>query len=122
MEGKIDFTGVSIEDLAKAAMQAFARTQEKTPLGSVVIQPKITIRDKILSITQTLRLKKRASFWELLGNSRSRSEVVATFIAILELVKRYLVSAEQSTRFGDIEIISLEDIDDSSEFDIEFSE
>lgn len=122
VEGKIDFSGVVIKDLANAAMQAFARTYENIPLGKVIILPKISIREKISLITQSLRANKRTSFQILVADSKSRTEIVITFLALLELIKRFLVSAEQTTRFGDIEVTLLEDIDKSSEFALEFSE
>jgi len=46
--------------------------------------------------------------------------VVVTFLALLELVKRYHVSAQQEQVFGDIQIQSLVAFDEAEQVDIEF--
>jgi segregation and condensation protein A len=46
----------------------------------------------------------------MLPPGTSRVEVVVTFLALLELVKRRIVSAEQSTLFADIQVESLADL------------
>jgi chromatin segregation and condensation protein Rec8/ScpA/Scc1 (kleisin family) len=47
-------------------------------------------------------------------------EVVVTFLALLELVKRYRVSAMQEGLFSDIQIAKLEEWKDDEELEIEF--
>jgi hypothetical protein len=41
---------------------------------------------------------------------------------MLELIKRFIVVAKQETSFGNIELVLLEDIDNNSEFELEFTE
>ena len=56
----------------------------------------------------------------LLKNGASRLEIVVTFLALLELVKRYRVAAYQEGLFGDIEFERMEDWHDDEEIEIEF--
>jgi len=56
----------------------------------------------------------------LLGDSPSRLEIVVTFLALLELVKRYRVEARQEGLFSDIEIDRLEGWQDDEEIELEF--
>ena len=46
----------------------------------------------------------RLSFATLLGECRSRLEMIVTFLALLELLKLNRLVAEQSDTFGEIEL------------------
>jgi len=63
---------------------------------------------------------ERASFRSLLEQGASRLEIVVTFLAMLELVKRYRIQAQQEGLFGEIEINRMEDWNEEEEIDIEF--
>jgi segregation and condensation protein A len=119
-EAKFDPSSLTLEMLVSAANAALAREPEKAPLGSVIAPPVITIREKIDLISRTLRHMQRASFRGLLGDGATRLEAVVTFLALLELIKRYRVQVSQASLFSDIEIDMLEDWEDAEEFDLEF--
>ncbi len=51
--------------------------------------------------------RKRAMFSELISGGARTEEIVVTFLAILELYKRGLVSLKQVANFGDIEVVKL---------------
>jgi segregation and condensation protein A len=91
-------------------------------LKSVVSPPVITIRQKINLIKQNLIQTGRFTFRNLLSTKPSRIEIVVSFLAVLELIKRHLVNARQQTLFGDIEIEPSDQWDDSEEFELEFGE
>ncbi len=120
VEPKLDLSNVTLDSLQRAALTAFSRTPQKEPLDSVIAAPKITIREKIGLIGKTLRQLSRASFHALLGHKPSRLEVVVTFLALLELIKRYRVEVRQESLFSDIEVQRLEDWGDEEDLDIEF--
>lgn len=120
IEPKLDLSNLTLEALRLAALVAFSRTPDKEPLDSVIAAPKITIREKIGLIGRALRQLSHASFHALLGNRPSRLEVVVTFLALLELIKRYRVEAQQESLFGEIEVRRLEDWGDEEDIDLEF--
>jgi segregation and condensation protein A len=120
VEAKLDLSNLSLEGLLDAAASAFAKGQEKQALGTVIAAPKVTIREKIELISKTLRNLQRASFRGLLGDKATRIEVVVTFLALLELIKRYRVTAHQEGLFGDIEFERMEDWAEDEEIEIEF--
>lgn len=122
VEGKLDMSEVSINDLASAALQAYGRSNEVVSLGNIVKKPKVTIRQKIALITNILREKRQISFSSLVPNSHNRAEVVVTFLAVLELIKRFIVVAKQDTSFSEIKLELLNDMDDNSDYEIEFAE
>ncbi len=120
VEPKLDLSNVTLESVQRAALVAFSRNVKKEPLDSVIAAPKITIREKITLIGRTLQQLTRSTFRALLGSKPSRLEVVVTFLALLELIKRYRVEARQETLFSDIEVHRLEEWGDEEEIDIEF--
>lgn len=120
IEGKLDLSDITISDLIQAAREVYAKEIEKQALGTVISAPKVTIREKIELISRKLGATEHARFRELLGENPSRIEIVVTFLALLELVKRYQVAAKQEGLFADIEIKRMDDWDPEEEIDIEF--
>jgi segregation and condensation protein A len=120
VEPKLDLSNITLEKLVAAAEEVFAREMSKKPLASVIAAPRVTIREKIELITKIMKEAQRASFNSLIKDSRSRLEIVVTFLAMLELIKRYRVQARQEGLFGDIEIDRMEEWPESDEIEIEF--
>ena len=89
-------------------------------MGTVISAPRITIREKIRLIAERLGQHPNTTFKSLLGQKPSRLEVVVTFLALLELVKRYRVAARQAGLFTDIQIEKMEDWGKDEELEIEF--
>lgn len=120
VEAKLDLSGLTLDVLAAAAESAFSKGKNKPPLASVIAAPKVTIREKIDLISKTLKDIQHASFRNLIGEKPTRLEVVVTFLALLELIKRYRVEAHQQGLFSDIEIDRLQDWRDDEELELEF--
>lgn len=120
VEGRLDLSDMTLTDLMAAAEAIFAEEQDKAALGTVISPPRITIREKIAWIAQQLGKDTHTSFHSLVGEKPSRLEVVVTFLALLELVKRYRVSAEQESLFSDIQIEKMEAWKEDEELEIEF--
>jgi segregation and condensation protein A len=96
-----DLSDLSLEDLVSIARQVFMSNAILPELSQVVSMPRVTIRERITSILIVLRREGRASFWDLAGNN-SRLDLVVTFLAMLELIKRDIIEVQQSNVFGDI--------------------
>jgi segregation and condensation protein A len=122
VEGKVDLTGIGLADLLTAAGSVFATANGRPSLNSVVAPIRITIREKISLITRSLREKSRSTFSALLGERRTRIDIVVTFLAMLELVKRHLVRVRQDGLFAEIELEPDEDFQEDEEFELEFEE
>jgi segregation and condensation protein A len=120
VEPKLDLSNLTLEKLISAAEEAFAKERDKQPLGVMIAAPRITIREKIDLIAKTMKEVERATFSTLLNQGASRLEIVVTFLAMLELVKRYRIHAHQEGLFGEIEIDRMEEWKDDEEIDIEF--
>jgi len=120
VEPKLDLSNLTLERLITAAEEAFAKERDKKPLGVMIAAPRITIREKIDLIAKTMKEVEHATFRALLNQGASRLEIVVTFLAMLELVKRYRIHAHQESLFGEIEIDRMEEWKDDEEIDIEF--
>ena len=114
----VDLSDIELTDLRVAIADVLSRPIEKPKLVSeLVSRPRITVRDSIDRIALSLRRNLRVSFFALLKRGqihRTKTEIIATFLAILELARRSMVKAEQSEAFGDIEITRLGDWDDGA--------
>ena len=120
LEGRLDLSDISLADLLAAAEGVFHDEAEKQGLNTVISAPRITIREKIALIAERLGHTRSVPFNGLLGEKPTRLEVVVTFLALLELVKRYRVSASQDGLFSDIQIEKMEDWGTDEELEIEF--
>ncbi len=121
VDARLDMTGLGLSDLVDAARQVFGNPGNLPSLSTVVKMPRITIREKILVILGVLKRKTKTNFSSLL-RTRNRVEVVVTFLALLELIKRRVVEAHQDTLFSDIEFDSIGEWQENGNIEIEFNE
>jgi len=122
LEANLDLTGITIDNLAAAAQEIFINLYMADDLKAVVPPSRVTIREKINLITDSLRHRRSISFRTLLKHDHSRLEIVVTFLAMLELIKRHLVRVSQEGLFGDISLEVSEPWDNLAEIETEFGE
>ena len=109
------------ENLNLAYKRAFQRLERKTPppkhsFQGIVGHEKVSIRSRVAGIWKHLMKKGQSFFKELFKGSKTRSEVVASFLAILELIKikKIRVEYEQDGNISNPKVYRLDD----SEFDL----
>ncbi|MDD5289576.1 MAG: segregation/condensation protein A [Patescibacteria group bacterium] len=84
-----------------AGMEPFIRLPQKSLERAVSIKEKIEqIRNKILN-------KINTSFRELVGDSKNRTDLIVTFLGLLELVKQRTIVVKQDKMFDDISVSRL---------------
>lgn len=91
-------------------IDAFQKVLDKLPESSkkmVLDRDEISIKDKISEIVERLEQKKSLTFSELLENIDQKSEVIAIFLALLEMVKLQLVAIRQHVESGVIRLFYL---------------
>lgn len=91
-----------IDILSLLEQELEKRKKEELPVES--LEPKINIDDKILSIRSLLGQKIRLSFSRMLSEAKSKTEVVVSFLAVLELAKQKELFFEQDSLFAEIMI------------------
>jgi segregation and condensation protein A len=122
IEGILDLSGMTLMDLAAAAITVFSQADARSALSTVVPIPTVTIREKIRLIAQSLRIKSCIHFHKLLGEKRSRLDIAVTFLAMLELIKRNIITAHQEQLFGEIELQAVNTWNENDDFELEFGE
>jgi segregation and condensation protein A len=73
-----------------------------------VIRRAVSLQEKISNIQQMISREATVQFSNILKNSKSKMEVIVTFLAILELVKQRIVVVRQEEIFEDIFVESTE--------------
>ncbi len=122
VEGRLDLSGMTAEDVYRAAMKVYAKADARAPLRTVVAAPRVTIREKIKAIADVLRQKTVTTFRELVVKTPDRLHVVVTFLAMLELVRRYRIAAKQDDLFEEIELRRDDNWNETLDFELEFTE
>ncbi len=111
-------------------VKAFTDMMQKMTIKAEVVQEKKIVKDrftvaqKITQIKDVLLTKKEFKFSEMFEEGFSRSEVINTFLALLELLKRQYLTVKQNSLFDDIDIVRNDDVESrlteetvSNEFD-----
>lgn len=122
VEAALEMNGLSLAELVAAAQQILDKGDHRPPLATVVSPPRVTIRDRISLIAHFLRRHGRISFRRFFERTPSPLEVVVTFLAMLELIKRNRIQVHQETLFGEIDVEPLGTWDENETFELEFGE
>ena len=120
LEKHFELGDVTLADLVSAAETIFSQEKDKAELGTVIRAPKVTIREKVLHITKFLNTEERTTFRKMVASAKTRIEVAVTFLALLELVKRYRVNVYQKGLFSDIQIERMGEFTEDEDFELEF--
>lgn len=122
MEGSLDLSGISLSELLQAAREMLFQEDRRPALKTVVAPPPITIRQKIILIARMIRQGGKLNFRQILNGTRSRLDIVVTFLAVLELIKQHFIQAHQEGLFGEIDLEPADAWDESQVLDLEFGE
>ncbi len=98
---------VSIASLHKSMVQLLRRLQPPKALSFATIDRAVSMREKIDAIHHILTQVKHFQFHKILGDKPSRTEIIVSFLALLELVKIRAVRLKQEDYFGDIVVHKL---------------
>ena len=79
----------------------------RSKFGKIEME-EVSLPDKIEYVSTTIKKRKKCSFKQLLKQSKSKVEVIVSFLAILELIKIGEIEVHQDNTFGDIYIDSIE--------------
>ncbi|PLX45460.1 MAG: chromosome segregation protein ScpA [Desulfobacteraceae bacterium] len=73
----------------------------------IITADTISVRDRIVQIVEIFETRKSVTFNELFSMNTDKSEVVVTFLAILEMVRLSLINIVQNTQTGIIRLFYL---------------
>lgn len=94
-------TDITLDDLVDAFQKFLERQQQSKPLATKVTENEITVSSRRSDIKRILSKEKRISFFKLFP-IYSKEYMVATFLAILEMVKSKELVITQNDTFDDI--------------------
>lgn len=97
---------VSLFDLVDALRTIIERKNLSSQFMEVTVA-KISVKDKMIEILQTLKETPQITFLSLFDELSTKYEIVLAFLAILELMRLRAVKVFQLQPCGDIRIISL---------------
>lgn len=89
-------------DLVVAFKDLLRRIELPDKLEEKTLDYKINIEDKILTIQQMLLNRIRVSFSKVLVSAKSKTEIIVSFLAMLELIKQQNIMVQQSGLFQEI--------------------
>lgn len=98
------FEGVSVENLSLVLLELLSRRAESQVDTSHIAPIRVSVAKRIEEVRKILESSESVSFKELAHQCKSRIELVATFLAILELYKSCEIDLEQRKLYGDIRI------------------
>ena len=96
--------GLTHDMLAQAFERVLRMIEPIIKLPEVTLQRAISIQEKIASLKALIVTKVRLSWNTLMNSAQDKTEVVVSFLALLELIKQRHVNVEQSALFQDISI------------------
>nr|WP_317984611.1 segregation/condensation protein A [Microbispora camponoti] len=94
--------GIGPEQLAKIAARAFTPKAPPSVSVSHIYQPLASVREQAAILVERLRRLHTATFRALTADCTGTFEVVARFLAVLELFREAAVSFEQLEPLGDL--------------------
>ena len=99
---------IPVDRFAALAADALARRETVLLESEHIAAKPIPVEVHVRALHERLRTQKRLRFSEIVSENASRPLVVVSFLAVLELYKRAMVTVRQDALFGDIEIEYLE--------------
>ena len=117
-----DYSKVSVENLLISYKVSYMKLERKLPppkksFEGLVGHEKVSVRSRVKIIWKALISKGRAKFLDLFKGIKSRPEAVASFMAVLELIKLKKIMVE-----GDDDNLEVKRIADEDEFSLEMIE
>jgi segregation and condensation protein A len=91
-------------DLITAFQRVLQRITAQDDLKEI-FEDRFTVSDKINYIRELLAVRSEIMFGELFRAATSRTEVVVTFLALLELIRLKQLRATQEENFGEIRLV-----------------
>lgn len=109
-----DYSTVSIENLLISYKVSYMKLERKLPppkksFEGIVGHEKVSVKSRVTNIWKKLVEKGKTKFIELFRGIKSRPEAVASFLAVLELIKLKKVVVEGDMDDMDIKRVSMED-------------
>ena len=99
---KVENNGnLGINDLLEAFQKLLERQEYNKPVNTKIARKELSVKERIVTIRDILKEKKKINFIELFDDF-SKSYVVVTFLSVLEMAKNKEIILKQDNNFGEI--------------------
>ena len=115
-DSRIILKDMNMDGLVKALQKLFLKMEQRAltaPQRKITLD-RFTVAEKITHIKDALTIKDETSFFELFEADYTKSEIITTFQALLELLKMQFMHAEQKEIFGYIILTRIKRDDDAA--------
>lgn len=110
-DDELDLSDITIDEIAKIALKIFRTIDDNEKseefldknekLKSIVRQKNISVESRIDSIREKIKIESKVKFSDIL-ESKEKREVIASFLAVLELIKMKEIVIRQEGVYQDI--------------------
>lgn len=105
IEGFFPPANATTQNLKKSFELILKRLTPVAPLPQVKIDHTVSVKQKVHSLYETIKKLERLTFKDLVGQAANRSDVIVSFLALLELLKQTKISIQQDQgAFGEMVI------------------
>lgn len=101
-EGFVPPANVTITSVHRSMVQLIHRLAPPKPLPRTSMDKAVSLREKISHLKALIEKHKTMLFHHTIENVKNKTEVIVSFLALLELVKQQDIVCNQETQFGDI--------------------
>lgn len=92
---------MDVDRLTQAFLSVMKRLDEKLPpsrmvFSGIVGREPVSVKSKIKAVSRRIRMEGQVAFDDLFEQAQSRSEIVAIFLAVLELIRNSVVETREN--------------------------
>ncbi len=116
---RVALVNFSLPKLVEAFARVLANEQinRQNVIPKKVVKDRFSVHEQMEHIRLMISVKKQMKFTDLFEPDFDKSDIVTTFLAMLELLKYGRLRAEQDEVFGEITMYAVEGTDESIEFE-----
>lgn len=117
----IDYSALTTENLLQAYKMSFAKLERKLPppkrsFSGIVGHEKVSVRERVKNIWRKLVDRGKVLFKDIFKGVKSKPEAVASFLAVLEMIKMNKIAVEETDTKGEYSVTKITD-DDAFDFE-----
>lgn len=95
---------MNLLNLANTIKEIIRSLPKKEIIPKAVVKKVVSLEEMIDNLTKRISRGLRMKFGEFAGHKREKVDVIVSFLAMLELVKRGIIHVSQEKDFGEIEM------------------